>query len=221
MRLLKFLNEKSIVVDTNFLKPVFNKVAQTCFYKPSSTVLKILNDLFAPFEIKFEPTNRKPSADTWRYEVGLNYSDIDSLPPFPITVYFDDLEVFNEPEYFPLWKDGVIRLIGHELVHRKQYSRSNLIRKVKALKTRRGYLGNDREIMALAHDVYCYLQAKWMQSKDFGPTLPKEEFIKRALREPLDLDDFSNLEEFLELFPAGSKERNRFMKQLYDYFTQQ
>lgn len=76
-------------------------------------------------------------------------------------------------------------------------------------------MGDAREIMALAYEVFLVLQTKFSSERRES----EAEFFKKALKYPLDLEDFSNLEEFLELFPKGSSERTRFLKQLYQYYT--
>lgn len=211
MRFKRFLDEAVIKPDLSFIKELKSKILDLTKAKSKIWILDSLTKIFANWFISFKVTDKQSRNDILA-SAGIVSADIIPKEPFRITIYCNDMSVFDDREDVEdYWFPALYEILGHELIHRQQLIRSKIQRKVNFSSNGnfdfKKYYSDKQEIMAFAHETMIY-----MLSMGLG----KEEMLK-AISSGLSKIDFINLQEFLEYFSSNTPEYKLFNKYLYQY----
>ena len=203
MRLYNYLQEAVIKPNMKWLGTLVPVILKQTKGKKLSQVINELNKIFADWFIEFKHTTRQSSDDELA-AAGISYAEIETKEPFKITVFLDDLSIFQDTndEIEDYWIPALFKILSHEMIHRQQFSRMKISKPAKGFSSWKEYYSDKHEIMTFAHDILLFM---------LGQGISKENMKN------MNWNEFAPFKEFATYFNSTDTEYKLLMKYLYQY----
>ena len=215
MRLYTFLQEAVIKPDLKWLGSLIPKILTLSCRKSKilnrlfpASVIKELNELFVDRFIEFKLTTRQ-SSDNDLGAAGISYAEIETKEPFKIIIYLDDVSIFKESDQDikEYWIEGIYKILGHELIHRQQFSKMKITKNAAGFKNFKEYYSDSHELMTLAHDILLYMLSIGFSKIE----------MKNELQSLHNIKEFESFNAFIQFFKSTDKEYKQLFKYIYQY----
>lgn len=168
-------------------------------------IIDLLNNIFQNHKVKFLYNYRLPID---------NFTSLNTFnkKTFEIIVHISDKIAELDGNNFQNFVDDIIHLVGHELIHRKQFLKMNYTNQTNSytFNNKKKYLSNKQEIMAYAWQIINSFRLHGALDTDIKKILKTNSNIKFQLGE-------KPLQDYHDCFTFNDNELKRLYKYMYEY----